>query len=59
MDQQPIQRIQSLYTSNANPNTNQADILLQNNIPSCSNQAGGLRRDGFNWYSDEDISENE
>jgi hypothetical protein len=36
-----------------------ADILLQNNIPSCSNQDGGLRGDGFSWYSDEDFKENE
>jgi hypothetical protein len=35
------------------------DILLQINIPSCSNQDGGLRGDGFSWYSDEDISRNE
>jgi hypothetical protein len=33
--------------------------LLQNNIPSCSNQDGGLLADRFIWYSDEDISENE
>jgi hypothetical protein len=31
-----IQHIQPIYTSNAN--TNQADILLQKNIPSCRNQ---------------------
>jgi hypothetical protein len=34
-------------------------MLLLNNIPSCSNQEGGLRGGGFNLYSDEDISENE
>jgi hypothetical protein len=39
--------------------TIEADIILQNNIPSCSNQEGALRGDGFSWYSDEDISENE
>jgi hypothetical protein len=42
-----------------NANTNQANILLQNNIPPCRNQDGGLYGDGFNWYSNEDISENE
>jgi hypothetical protein len=57
MNQQAVQQIQPIYTSNVN--TNKADILLQNNIPSCSNQDGGLRGDGFSWYSDEDISENE
>jgi hypothetical protein len=36
MNQQTIQQIHPMYTSNAN--ANQADILLQNNIPSCSNQ---------------------
>jgi hypothetical protein len=54
-----IQQIQPLHKPNANSNTHQADILLQNNIPSCINQDGGLRGDGFNWYSDEDTSENE
>jgi hypothetical protein len=39
--------------------TVQADIVIQNNIPSCSNQDGGLLGDGFSWYSDEDNSENE
>jgi hypothetical protein len=51
-----MQRIQPIYTSNANANTNQADILLQNNIPSCRNQDGGLRGDGFSWYSHKDIN---
>jgi hypothetical protein len=50
--QQTKQQIQPIYTSNANTNINQDDILLQNNIPSC-----GLRDNGFSWYSDEDISE--
>jgi hypothetical protein len=59
LNQQTVQQIQSTYTSNANTNTNKADILLQNNIPSRSNQDGGLRGDGFSWYSDEDINENE
>jgi hypothetical protein len=59
LNQQTTQRIQPVYTSNAKANTNKADILLQNNIPSCSNQDSGLRGDGFSWYSDEDISENE
>jgi nicotinamide mononucleotide adenylyltransferase len=49
MNQQIIQRIQHIYTSNAIANTIQADILLQNNIPSCRNQDGGLRGDGFSW----------
>jgi hypothetical protein len=57
MNQQAIQQIQPIYTSKAKPN--EANILLQNNIPSCSNQDGGLRGDGFSWYSDEDINENE
>jgi hypothetical protein len=43
--------------SNAKAETTQTDILLQNNIPSCSNQDGGFRGDGFSWYSDEDIGE--
>jgi hypothetical protein len=47
-----------MYTSNAEANTNQGDILLQNNTPSCSNQDGGLREDGFSRHSDEDNSEN-
>jgi hypothetical protein len=59
INQQTIKQIQSIYSSNANTNTNQADILLQFNIPSCRNQDGGLHGDGFSWYSDEDISENE
>jgi hypothetical protein len=59
MNQQTIQRIQSTYTSNAKANTIQADMLLLNNIPSCSNQDGGLREDGFSLYTDEGISENE
>jgi hypothetical protein len=47
-----------MNTSNAKKN--QADILLQHNRGSCNNQDGGLRGDGFSWYSDEeDISENE
>jgi hypothetical protein len=54
-----MQQIQPIHTSNTNPNTNHADILLQNYIPSCSNQDGELRGDGCSWYSDEDISENE
>jgi hypothetical protein len=58
MNEQTIQQIQPRYTSNPNTNANQADILLQNNIPSCSNKDGGLCGDGFSWYSDEDI-ENE
>jgi hypothetical protein len=58
MNQQNIQQIQHIYTSNAKANTNQADILLQNNIPSCSNQDGGLRGNGFSWYKHEDTSEN-
>jgi hypothetical protein len=58
MNQQAIKQIQPIYTSNANANANQADILLQNKIPSCSNQDGGLRGDRFSWYSDVDISEN-
>jgi hypothetical protein len=57
MNQQTTQQIQPIYTSNTN--TNQANNLLQNNIPSCRNQDGGLRGDRFSWYSDEDISENE
>jgi hypothetical protein len=59
MNLQTTQRIQPIHTSNANTNRNNADILLQNNIPSCTNQDGGLCEDGFNWYSDEDISGNE
>jgi hypothetical protein len=59
LNRQTTQQIQPIYTSNAKANTNQAYILLQNNIPSCSNQDGGLRGDGFSSYSDEDISENE
>jgi hypothetical protein len=58
MNQQTTQQIQPIYTSNANANTNQADILLQNNIPPYSNQDGGLRGDGFSWYSDEYNIEN-
>jgi hypothetical protein len=46
-----------MYTSNANGNGNQADILLQNNLPSCSKQDSGLREEGFTWNSNEDISE--
>jgi hypothetical protein len=53
-----MQWIQLIYTSNAKANINQADILLQNNIPSCSNQDGELCGDDFSWYSDEDIKEN-
>jgi hypothetical protein len=56
LNQQTIQQIQPIYTSYTKANTNQADILLQNNIPSCSNQDGGLHGDGFSWYSDEDIT---
>jgi hypothetical protein len=59
MNQQNIQQIQPICTSNANTNTNQVDFLLQNKIPSCSNQGGGLCGDGFSWYSNEDISKNE
>jgi hypothetical protein len=55
MNQQTIQQIQPIYTSN----TNQANILLQNNRPSRSNQDRGLRGDHFSWYRDEDVSENE
>jgi hypothetical protein len=51
--------LQLLYTSNANANTNEAEILLQNNILACSNQENELRNDGFSWYSHENISENE
>jgi hypothetical protein len=58
MNQKNVQRIQPKYTSNTRTNTNQADILLQNNIPSYSNQDGELRGDGSSWYSDEDIGEN-
>jgi hypothetical protein len=39
--------------------TNQADILFQNNTKSSSNQNGGLRGDGLSRHSDEDISESE
>jgi hypothetical protein len=59
MDQQTIQQIHPIYMSNAKANTNQADILFQNNTPSYSNQEGGLRGDGFDWYSDEGIRNNE
>jgi hypothetical protein len=59
MNQQNVLQIQPIYSSNSKASTYQAAILLQNNIPSCSNQDGGLRGDGFSWYSDEDISENE
>jgi hypothetical protein len=59
MNQQIIQKIQPIYTSSTNANTNEADISQQSNIPSCSNLDGGLRGDGFRWYSDEDIRENE
>jgi hypothetical protein len=59
MKQRTVQQIQPIYTSNANANTNQANILLQNNTRSCSNQDGGVRGDDFSWFSDEDIRENE
>jgi hypothetical protein len=50
-------KIQPIYTSKTN--TNQANILLQNDISSCSKQDGVLHRNRFSWYSDEDISGNE
>jgi hypothetical protein len=50
-----------------NPYTRQTQTQTQikptyyskSNIPSCSNQDGGPRGDGFSWYIDEDISESE